>query len=115
MGSLDDLVAKCDERARYNAVYAKKKSRAVLALRLVTELPLSFFKYYIWRTHIFGGLMGFQYAMILSFYRFVRIVRMYNGATQDVGLRDVGLNVDRPAGTHPKTDPSAAPHSKAAS
>lgn len=90
--SLDDLIAKCDERARYNAAFAKPKPKAILAVRLVTEFPLSFFKYYIWRTHIFGGLMGFQYAMIMSFYRFVRIVRMNAGAT---GKRDGSLNTRR--------------------
>jgi glycosyltransferase involved in cell wall biosynthesis len=75
--SLDDLIAKNDERARYNATFAKRKSRTVLALRLVTEFPLSFFKYYFWRTHLFGGLLGFQYAVIMAFYRFVRIVRLH--------------------------------------
>jgi glycosyltransferase involved in cell wall biosynthesis len=74
--SLDHLIAKCDERAAYNANHAKTKSRGLLALRLVTEFPMSFFKYYLVRTHFTGGLMGFQYAMILAFYRFVRIVRM---------------------------------------
>ncbi len=78
--SLDDLIAKCDERARYNATHAKRKRSGVLAVRLITEFPLSFFKYYLWRTHIFGGLIGFQYAMIMAFYRFVRIVRMSSGS-----------------------------------
>lgn len=74
--SLDHLIAKCDERAAYNAQNAKRKSRFLLACRLVTEFPMSFMKYYFVRTHFLGGLMGFQYAMVLSFYRFVRIVRM---------------------------------------
>ena len=74
--SLDDLIAKCDQRAAYNALHAKPKSRTLLTLRLVTEFPMSFLKYYFVRTHVFGGLMGFQYAMIIAFYRFVRIVRM---------------------------------------
>ena len=101
--SLDDLVAKCDERARYNATFAKKKSKTVLALRLVTEFPLSFFKYYIWRTHVFGGLMGFQYAMIMAFYRFIRIVRMNAGTASSDGA----LNVTRDLAVA-KTAPSAA-------
>ena len=91
--SLDDLIAKCDERARYNAANAKKKSRAILALRLVTEFPMSFLKYYFVRTHVTGGLMGFQYAMILAFYRFIRVVRMFAGSAKT----GINLNVNRPS------------------
>ena len=75
--SLDDLIRKCDERATYNAEHSKPKSNAELAVRLVTDLPWNFFKYYLVRTHVSGGLMGLQYALITSFYRWVRIVRMY--------------------------------------
>lgn len=89
--SLDDLIAKCDERARYNAANARRKSRALLALRLVSEFPLQFAKYYVWRTHVLGGLTGFQYAMIMAFYRWVRIVRMYGAGAS----RDIELNVGR--------------------
>ena len=85
--TVDHLIAKCDERAAYNAAYVKKKSRTLLALRLVTEFPTSFLKHYFLRTHVFGGLMGFQYAMILSFYRFIRIVRLYAGKTESQGLQ----------------------------
>jgi hypothetical protein len=75
--SLDDLIRKCDERATYNAQHSKPKSAIELQLRLLTDLPVNFLKYYFVRTHILGGLMGFQYALITSFYRWVRIVRMY--------------------------------------
>jgi glycosyltransferase involved in cell wall biosynthesis len=77
--SFDDLIAKCDERATYNAGNAKAKSRAVLSLRLVTEYPMQFLKYYLWRTHIFGGFNGLQFARIVAFYRYVRILRMWEG------------------------------------
>ena len=106
--SIDDLIAKADERARYNAGFATKKSRGALALRLITEFPLNFFKYYIWRTHIFGGLMGFQYAMIMAFYRFIRIVRMYAGAASVPGA-SLNTTRDTPALKKEvglKTDPS---------
>jgi glycosyltransferase involved in cell wall biosynthesis len=88
--SIDDLIAKCDERASYNASNAKKKSRTALALRLISEFPMQFLKYYFVRTHVTGGLMGFQYAMVLAFFRFVRVMRMYQGATA------VTMNVKRP-------------------
>ncbi len=75
--SIDDLIAKCDERATYNALHSKPKSDLELKARLLADLPVNFLKYYLVRTHITGGLMGFQYALITSFYRWVRIVRMH--------------------------------------
>ena len=74
--SLDDLIRKSDERATYNAVNSKPKSALELNLRLVTDLPWNFLKYYFVRTHVTGGMMGLQYAAITAFYRWVRIVRM---------------------------------------
>ena len=112
--SIDDLIAKADERSRYNAAHAKPKSRLELCARLLTEFPANFFKYYIWRTHIFGGLMGFQYAMIMAFYRFIRIVRMFAGAT----AATMDLNATRDSAdinSKLKTDPSAAPRNTSAS
>ena len=83
--SLDDLIAKSDARARYNAAHSKAKSDLELKIRLVTEFPVNFLKYYIVRTHFSGGLMGFQFALITAFYRWVRIVRMKQA--QDAGRR----------------------------
>lgn len=74
--SLDDLIRKCDERATYNALHARPKSATELNIRLLLELPWNFFKYYVVRTHITGGMTGFQFAAITAFYRWVRIVRM---------------------------------------
>lgn len=74
--SLDDLIRKCDERAAYNAMHSKPKSELELNARLILELPWNFLKYYLVRTHITGGMMGFQFAAITAFYRWVRIVRM---------------------------------------
>ena len=82
--SMSDLIAKCDERASYNATHARKKPRAILCVRLVTEFPLAFGKYYLVRGHVFGGIIGFQFAMITAFYRFVRIVRMLEGQSARV-------------------------------
>ena len=42
-------------------------------LRLFTEFPYQFFKYYILRRHIFGGADGFAYATALSMGRWARI------------------------------------------
>lgn len=42
-------------------------------LRLLTELPYQFFRYYFLRRHIFGGADGFAYATALSIGRWARI------------------------------------------
>jgi len=42
-------------------------------LRLFTEFPYQFFKYYILRRHIFGGADGFAYATALAIGRWCRI------------------------------------------
>ena len=42
-------------------------------LRLFTEFPYQFFKYYVLRRHIFGGSDGFAYATALSMGRWARI------------------------------------------
>ncbi|MFN3868606.1 MAG: glycosyltransferase family 2 protein [Hyphomicrobiaceae bacterium] len=86
--SMDDLIAKSNARAAYNAGNAKRKSRLALAVRLVTEFPLQFLRYYFARAHVLGGMKGFQYATIIAFFRFVRILHMYEerqsaGATAD--------------------------------
>ena len=42
-------------------------------LRMATEFPWQFFKYYILRRHIFGGADGFAYATALAMGRWARI------------------------------------------
>lgn len=77
--SMDDLIAKSNARAAYNAANAKRKSRLLLGLRSVTEFPFSFLKYYVARLHVLGGIKGFHYALVISFFRYVRILRMLEG------------------------------------
>ncbi len=52
------------------------KSLATLSRRLFLEMPLFFFKLYILRGMVFGGLAGFCYATIYSFARFQRIAKL---------------------------------------
>lgn len=87
--SFADLAAKCDERAAYNAAHSKPKPRLILALRLASELPVNFIKYYLVRTHILGGWNGLKYASIVSYYRWLRIKRMRTGFGDTTGS---GLN-----------------------
>lgn len=83
--SMDDLIAKSNARASYNAGNARPKNRAALALRTIVEFPFSFLRYYFARAHVLGGMKGFEYAMIISFFRFVRILRMRAGQSADPG------------------------------
>lgn len=78
--SIGDHFRKSLERARYNAEHSKPKSPAALRLRLVSEFPMAFIRYYFWRRHFTGGLMGFQIAMSAAFSRFVRIALMLEKA-----------------------------------
>ncbi len=54
----------------------KRKSRLAMMLRLPTEFPWQFFRYYILNRHIFGGLYGFAVASTIGFMRFMRLVIM---------------------------------------
>ncbi len=77
--SIEDLKAKCDERATYSALHSSQRSLAKLRLRSVIEWPLVFAKYYIHRRHFTGGLVGLRYCKIMAHYRRQRILRMLKG------------------------------------
>ncbi|MBS0386124.1 MAG: glycosyltransferase family 2 protein [Proteobacteria bacterium] len=74
--SMDDHFHKSLERARYSAAHSRLKSPMALRLRLVTEFPMAFLRYYVWRRHFTGGLTGFQVAVSAAFGRFARIALM---------------------------------------
>jgi glycosyltransferase involved in cell wall biosynthesis len=75
--SLAELARKYDARSHYFAKHAKRRPLWQLWLRLATEMPTTFFKYYIGRRHFTGGWMGVKVAGIISYYRWLRIVHMY--------------------------------------
>lgn len=80
--SLAEFERKSDERATYQARHMGRKSPWGLRLRLLTELPASFLKYYVVRGHITGGWMGVKVAAIIAYYRWIRIVRMLRNRRQ---------------------------------
>jgi glycosyltransferase involved in cell wall biosynthesis len=75
--SLADLACKCDARASYQALHAGRRPLWQLRLRLATELPVSFCRYYLGRRHVTGGLMGLTVSSIVAYYRWMRILRIY--------------------------------------
>ncbi len=54
----------------------------LLKARLVTELPLTFLKFYFQRRYCLGGLAGFHMALITAFGRYARVLQMVELAEQ---------------------------------
>lgn len=73
--SLSHLAWKQD---RYTRLQSKelRKSKTYLAVRLLVEFPISFFKYYVLRRQFTGGRFGFGVAYILAYYRTIRVWRL---------------------------------------
>ena len=90
--SIEDHMRKSLERARYNADHSKRKPSLALRLRLITEFPMAFVRYYIWRRHFTGGAMGFQIAMSAAYGRFARIAFMLEKARPDTNETGAGEN-----------------------
>lgn len=51
----------------------RKRPKEGFPIRALFEFPFQFFKYYIMRRHIFGGVDGFAYATALSIGRWCRV------------------------------------------
>ena len=74
-----DLKHKLAERMLLSARYAEAPQRTKLAIRLIVELPINFFKYYFVRRHFTGGIDGIRYSWIQASYRHLRIAHMWRG------------------------------------
>jgi hypothetical protein len=74
--SFQDMARKLDRRMWVSIQHAESLSQARLLVRLLTEFPMHFFKYYIVRRHFTGGLRGLHYAYLQGKYRALRIYRM---------------------------------------
>lgn len=75
------LVEKLNSYSDMQAIAIRKQSRLLLTLRLPFEFPLAFLKYYLLRRHITGGRKGFTFAMINSFFRFLRLAKLLEATT----------------------------------
>jgi glycosyltransferase involved in cell wall biosynthesis len=78
MRSFDDMKQKLDERVWLSVKHADADSKARLTLRLFTEIPMNFLKYYVTRGHFTGGINGLRYASLQSWYRFLKIYRLWH-------------------------------------
>jgi glycosyltransferase involved in cell wall biosynthesis len=90
MRSFGDMKRKLNERTWLSVEHAELLSSAGLIPRLLTEMPMNFLKYYITRRHFTGGLMGLRYASIHSWYRFLKIYRVWHERTFGAGVLNAG-------------------------
>ena len=89
MRSFADMKRKLDERTWLLVRNSRLDSKFELTSRLVIELPMNFFKYYVVRRHCLGGLRGLRYASIQASYRFLKIYRIWRAAkSRAAGTRD---------------------------
>lgn len=78
--SFSYLVEKLNSYGDLQARTIRKQNPTLLALRLPFEFPVAFTKYYLLRRHFTGGRKGFTFAMINSFFRFLRVVKLLEAA-----------------------------------
>ena len=55
----------------------KNRNKVILFLRIFFELPLAFIKYYIIRRHFTGAITGLLTSLILSYFRWKRIIYLF--------------------------------------
>ena len=84
MRSFADMKRKLDERTWLQVANARPSSVGVLSVRLVSEYPMNFFKYYVIRRHFTGGVKGFRYAAIQARFRFLKVYRIWRLSIQDM-------------------------------
>lgn len=76
MRSFADMKRKLNERTWLLVENADQNATGPVGLRLLSELPMNFFKYYVVRRHCMGGVTGLRYASIQAWYRFLKIYRI---------------------------------------
>ena len=89
MRSFADMKRKLDERTWLLVENAGMSSKIALTSRLLIELPMNFFKYYVIRRHFTGGLRGLRYASIQAGFRFLKIYRIWRAAIAKASTRDL--------------------------
>ena len=70
------FVDKQNRYSTFTAEAAGPRRRSILLLRLWTEFPVVFLKFYILRRHVTGGWKGLAFSMVSAFGRALRIVKL---------------------------------------
>jgi hypothetical protein len=82
-------ITKANYVAKLAADTQPQRNVFALGARLVFEFPYTFFKFYIIRRYMLGGIDGLIMAVVSAFGRFIRIAMMYEKAKQtNRNLRD---------------------------
>lgn len=70
------FVDKENRYTSFQAEAARARPAWELRLRLLTELPVAFLKFYFLRRHLTGGWKGFAFALTAAFARWLRVVKL---------------------------------------
>ncbi len=85
--SWEGFVAKENRYTSFQAEAARPRARWLLLVRLWTELPVAFLKFYLLRRHVTGGWKGVAFSGVAAFARWLRIVKLLARAEADGGRR----------------------------
>ena len=90
-----EFVDKENRHSSFLAASQQKRGRAGLALRVYTEMPWTFVKFYLLRRHITGGWRGFFFALSAAYARTLRIAKMLETEDQATTSSSVKKKTDR--------------------
>ena len=74
-GLIEEYVVKLEKRVGELLKTDIAKGKKYLKIRLITEMPYQFFRYYILKRQFLNGWFGFINAVSLSFFRFLKIAK----------------------------------------
>lgn len=74
--SFEEAIRKNNRFSTFRASKSKERRKWLLVLRLFSEFPVSFIKFYFFRLHFTGGWKGFYFAISSAFMRTTRIAKM---------------------------------------
>ena len=78
--SVSHAIIKLNRYSDLQAEVMKPKSIWKLKLRLITEFPLNFLRFYFVRGYFMAGSTGFTYSMVNASFRFFRVAKMLEKA-----------------------------------
>jgi len=70
------FVDKVNRYSTFTVEAAEPRSHLGLILRLWTEFPIAFLKFYILRRHLTGGWKGFAFSLVAAFGRALRVIKL---------------------------------------
>lgn len=80
--SVSHAIIKLNSYSDLQTRVMKPKSLWILKLRLITEFPFNFLRFYIFRGYFMGGSTGFTYSMVNASFRFYRVAKMLEKETR---------------------------------